>query len=251
MRYLFYLLFCLLATSCGKKQSTEYRQGYFYLTAASDSGLKKFSAYDREIQFNEKYIVGFKRGFDQKQVLREVYEVNTHRLYRFLTHKNTWLVYVEEKPEDLINIRTDVADTYYDSRIVARPGGNKTIKGFETRELLYRDREGRPKKMYVAAVIPFYLGHIGSVSKHIQGMPIEIREDSGLDHDVVLFSMTYFDPNVNEAAFSTSETGYTRVGKEKFEEALLEVIKENFSYTDIGSDELTVWQNNLQSLFLF
>ena len=252
MRYLFFTLCCWVLFSCGEKAPKGYHQGYFYLTAPkSDIFGKSFKPYDREIQFNQQYIVGFKRGFDQKQVLREVYEVATHKLYRFLTHKDTWLVYVEEHPEQLIDITTAVPDDYYDSRISAREDGDKNIRGFDTREMLFRDKEGRPKKMYVCPLIPFYLGHIPAIGKHIKGMPIEIREDSGLGLDDISFSMTYFDPKVNEPAFSTSEGGYIKVDKARFEAALQGVIDENFSFTDIHEEEREDWKHNFNTLLEF
>lgn len=252
MRYLFFTLCCWVLFSCGEKAPKGYHQGYFYLTTPkSDIFGKSFKPYDREIQFNQQYIVGFKRGFDQKQVLREVYEVATHKLYRFLTHKDTWLLYIEEHPEKLIEIKTAVADDYYDSRISAREDGDKNIRGFDTKELLFRDKEGRPKKMYVCPLIPFYLGHIPAIGKHIKGLPIEIREDSGLDNDLIRYTMTYFDPKVNEQAFSTSGGGYIKVDKARFEAALQVVIEENSSYTDIGEAELEAWKSNFTSLFIF
>lgn len=252
MRYLFFTLCCWVLFSCGEKAPKGYHQGYFYLTAPkSDIFGKSFKPYDREIQFNQQYIVGFKRGFDKVIVLREVYELATHKLYRFLTHHKTWYVYVEEHPETFIDMRTDVSESHYDNRIVPREDGNKKIKGFDTYELLYRDKKGRPKKMYVSPLIPFYLGHIPAIGKHIKGMPIEIREDSGLGLDDISFSMTYFDPKVSEPAFSTSEGGYIKVDKARFEAALQSVIDENFSFTDIHEEEREGWKHNFNTLFEF
>ena len=252
MRYL--LIFCagLLLFSCSDKKAAGPREGYFYLTTPSElSSSDHFKPYDREIQFNSEYLVGFKRGFDRKQVLREVYEVRTHKLYRFLTHHKTWVVYIEEHPETLIDVRSDVPGDFYNERIARYEDGDKKIHGFDTQTLLYRDKQGNPKKMWIAATIPFYLGHIPAFAKHVKGMPIEISEDSGLSFDVKHFSMTYFDRKVNEAAFSTSLAGYEKVDKARFDAALQEVIKENSAYTDIGETELEAWKNNLLTLFMF
>jgi hypothetical protein len=252
MRYLLILYAGLMLFSCSDQKVAGPREGYFYLTTPSGtSSSDYFKPYDREIQFNSEYIVGFKRGFDRKQVLREVYEVSTHKLYRFLTHQKNWLVYVEQRPETLIDVRSDVPQDFYDARISRYEDGDKNIHGFETQTLLYRDKQGSPKKMWIAATIPFYLGHIPAFGKHVKGMPIEISEDSGLGLDVKLFSMTYFDRKVNEAAFSTSMAGYKEVDKAGFDAALQEVIKENSAYTDIGETELENWKNNLLSLFMF
>lgn len=253
MRLLITLLCCLWLLSCGDKPIEGPKQGYFFLSTPQKTkgGGEEVRPYDREIQFNQEYIVAFKRGFDRKQVLREVYEVRTHKLYRFLTHHDTWLVYVEEHPESLIDVPNNVAHDYYDSRIVAFEEGNKTIRGFETQCLLYRDNEGRPKKMWILPSIPFYLGHIPAFAKHVKGMPIEMAEDSGLDEDFTMFSMTYFDRNVSEAAFSTSTVDYKKVDKQHFEAALEAVVIENYQYTDIDNEERSVWQNNLRTLFLF
>ncbi len=252
MRPLFFLFIFVGFFSCGEKPPAGYKQGYFYLTPSAGGGVvDRFFRTDREIQFNQQYIVSFKRGFDKEIVLREVYEVATHKLYRFLTHHKTWYVYVEEHPETFIDMQTNVSESHYNSRIVPREDGNKKIKGFDTYELLYRDKEGRPKKMYVSPLIPFYLGHIPAIGKHIKGMPIEIREDSGLGLDDISFSMTYFDPKVSEPAFSTSEGGYIKVDKARFEAALQGVIDENFSFTDIHEEEREDWKHNFNTLFEF
>lgn len=253
MRLSILLLCCFWLFSCGDKPVAGPKQGYFFLTTPKTTrgGGEEVRPYDREIQFNQEYIVAFKRGFDRKQVLREVYEVRTHKLYRFLTHHKTWLVYVEEHPESLIDVASNVAQDYYDSRIVSYEKGNKTIRGFETQCLLYRDKEGNPKKMWIMPTVPFYLNLIPAFAKHVKGMPVEMAEDSGLDQDFTMFSMTYFDPNVSEAAFSTSMSGYIQADKQRFEAALMEVVKENNQYTDIDYEERLVWENNLRTLFLF
>ena len=115
----------------------------------------------------------------------------------------------------------------------------------------YTETNKATQKMWIAATIPFYLGHIPAFAKHVKGMPIEISEDSGLSFDVKHFSMTYFDRKVNEAAFSTSLAGYAKVDKTRFDAALRDVIKENSTYTDIGETELEAWKNNLLTLFMF
>ncbi|MBK8701691.1 MAG: hypothetical protein IPN29_19890 [Saprospiraceae bacterium] len=227
-------------------------KGYFYLTTPKAEMISgKNHLYSREIQFNADHVVGFKRTLDDKLALREVYEVKSHRLYRFITYDTINIYYLEDRPERLIDVRSDVPNTYFDSLIVHNPAGNKEIHRFQTHQLMIRDRQHRPKRLQCTTTIPFYLSHLPAFQKHFRGYPVEMTEESGLGSALTHYTMTYFTQDVNEAAFDMHTNGYRLVTREYFNRVIDRIASDMTAFTDISEEDVVAWKENFTTLFIF
>ena len=201
-----------------------------------------------EIQFNSEYLVGFKRGFDRKQVLREVYEVRTHKLYASspITKHGWCILRNTPKPSSMCAATPRDFIQWKDC-----PGTRMAIKKSTAMipKPCYTETSKATQKNVDRGYHSLYLGHIPAFAKHVKGMPSKSVKTAGW----ALMSNIFHDPLWSQRSTKLRLVPArlaVKVDKPGFDAALQDVIKETWLITDIGETELEAWKN-LLTLFMF